>query len=353
MHRDGTAVAEYQPLGLIPALSWKTRVLSLRDVPAGQALGYNGAYVTPAPARIAVIAAGYGDGLYRRLSPGGYVLLRGQRAPMLGRISMDLTIVDVTHIPGVEIGDEVVLIGRSGDEQITAVDHARWSGTIRTRFCAICRNASCAITWSSPLLRATMPSIQIPSGAFHNRNYAAHRPSSFCFRLRPCPRPGPATGHRPRTFCPQHQRMGYFLGDWTASGTSKISPKTPAAPFTLKEHGEWVTDGYFLETKTSMKSDLGTVNSQRVMGYNVEDKVYTYNVYNSLGEHQVALGHLNGNTWTWNSEEKLNGIVITGRYTIVETGPNTFTFKSEVADPKGGWVTVMEGKAPRVAPPSN
>jgi alanine racemase len=130
VHCDGSEVAEHEPLGLIPALSWKTRVLSLRDVPAGQALGYNGAYVTPAPARIAVVAAGYGDGLYRRLSPGGYVLLRGQRAPFLGRISMDLTIVDVSRIPGVEIGDEVVLIGRSGDERITAVDHARWSGTI-------------------------------------------------------------------------------------------------------------------------------------------------------------------------------------------------------------------------------
>jgi alanine racemase len=130
VHGDGTAVDEYKPLGLLPAMSWKTRVLSLRDVPAGQPLGYNGVYVTPAPARIAVIAAGYGDGLYRRLSPGGYALLHGRRAPFLGRISMDLTIVDATHIPECGIGDEVVLIGRSGDERITAVDHARWSGTI-------------------------------------------------------------------------------------------------------------------------------------------------------------------------------------------------------------------------------
>jgi len=152
---------------------------------------------------------------------------------------------------------------------------------------------------------------------------------------------------------PQQQRMSYFLGDWTASGTTKVSPTTPAAPFTLKEHGEFVTDGYFLETKSSMKGPLGTVNSQRVMGYNVQDNVYTYNVYNSLGEHQVALGHLNGNTWTWNSEEKLNGVVVTARYTVVETGPDTFTFKSEVADPKGGWVTVMEGKAQRSALPAN
>ncbi len=130
VYRDGNPVEQHELLGLRPALSWKTRVLSVRNVPTGQALGYNGAYITKSPARVAVIAAGYGDGLYRKLSPSGYVLLRGQRAPFVGRISMDLTIVDVSHIPGVEIGDEVVLIGRSGDERITAVDHARWSDTI-------------------------------------------------------------------------------------------------------------------------------------------------------------------------------------------------------------------------------
>jgi alanine racemase len=130
IHRDGKATQGYEPLGLRPALSWKTRVLSIRNVAAGQALGYNGTYVTKAPARVAVIAAGYGDGLYRKLSPGGYALLRGQRAPFVGRISMDLTIVDVSRISGAEIGDEVVLIGRSGNERITAVDHARWSETI-------------------------------------------------------------------------------------------------------------------------------------------------------------------------------------------------------------------------------
>jgi len=157
----------------------------------------------------------------------------------------------------------------------------------------------------------------------------------------------------PSGVLPQHQAMGFFLGDWTASGTAKISSNTPAAPFTLKEHGDWVNDGYFLETKTSMKGAMGTVNSVRVMGYNVQDKVYTYNVYNSLGEHQEALGHVSGNTCTWDSAEKLNGVAVKGRYVITLTGPNSFDFKSEVADPKGGWVTVMEGKAVRVSSGSN
>jgi len=140
-HRDGSPVTDVMPLPLEPALAWKTHVLGLRDVPAGQALGYGGAYVTPAPARIAAVSVGYGDGLARKISIAsagapetatghGQVLLRGQRAPIVGRISMDLTLVDVTRVAGAAIGDEVVLIGRSGEQEITAWDHARWADTV-------------------------------------------------------------------------------------------------------------------------------------------------------------------------------------------------------------------------------
>ena len=140
-HRDGSPVTEVSSLPLKPALAWKTHVLGLRDVPAGQALGYGGAYVTPAPARIAVVSVGYGDGLARKISIAsgsapetaighGQVLLRGQRAPIVGRISMDLTLVDVTRVAGAAIGDEVVLIGRSAEQEITAWDHARWADTV-------------------------------------------------------------------------------------------------------------------------------------------------------------------------------------------------------------------------------
>lgn len=128
-YRDGSP-AMALPLPLRPVLAWKTHVVAVRDVPAGQALGYNGAYKTTAPARIATVSVGYGDGLSRRLFGNGEVLLRGQRAPIRGRISMDLTLVDVTHIAGAAIGDEVTLIGRSGAQEITACDLARWEGTV-------------------------------------------------------------------------------------------------------------------------------------------------------------------------------------------------------------------------------
>ncbi len=142
--------------------------------------------------------------------------------------------------------------------------------------------------------------------------------------------------------------MGYFAGNWKAEGTMKVSPTGNGGPFSLTETGEWVTDGFFLESHTSMKSPMGHINSVRVMGYNPEDRLYTYNVYNSLGEHQVATGRVQGNTWTWMAEEKMNGVTAQGRYTMTIVSPDSYTFKSEVATPGGGWATVMEGKATRV-----
>lgn len=146
---------------------------------------------------------------------------------------------------------------------------------------------------------------------------------------------------------PEQQAMGYFAGDWTLDGTAKISPSSPASPFTAHEKSEWVSGGFFLETHTSSRGPLGALRSTRVMGYNPEDKTYTYNAYNSLGEHMIAIGNFQGNVWTWKSEAKMNGLVTSGRYTITITSPNTYTFRSEVAGPNASWSTVMEGKATR------
>jgi alanine racemase len=122
--------ASIQPPPLEPVLSWKTRIISLRELAAGSALGYNGTFVTSRPSRIAVLPVGYADGLSRRLSSRGQVIVRGACAPIVGRISMDVTLADVTDIPGVQIGDEVILLGASGHLRLTAWDHAQAADTI-------------------------------------------------------------------------------------------------------------------------------------------------------------------------------------------------------------------------------
>lgn len=125
----GTPDSSYE-LPVQPVLSWKTRIIALRDVAAHQPVGYSGAYVTQAPARLAVLPVGYADGLSRQLSSRGRVIVRGDYASIVGNISMDLTLIDVTGIPGVEVGDEVILLGASGTRRVTAWNHASFSMTL-------------------------------------------------------------------------------------------------------------------------------------------------------------------------------------------------------------------------------
>jgi alanine racemase len=115
---------------LQPVLEWKTRVVGLRSVPAGAVVGYNGTFVATEPMRLALLAVGYADGLDRRLGNNFNLLIGGVRAPLVGRISMDQAILDVTEIPGVAPGDEVVILGSQGSETITVFDHAQAAGTI-------------------------------------------------------------------------------------------------------------------------------------------------------------------------------------------------------------------------------
>lgn len=112
-------------LAVKPVLTWKTRILSMRDFAANQALGYGGTYVTKAPAHVAVLPVGYADGYNRQLSNRGRVIVRDHYAPIIGSISMDLTLVDVTGIPGIAVGDEVILLGTSDGLSVDALEHAR------------------------------------------------------------------------------------------------------------------------------------------------------------------------------------------------------------------------------------
>jgi alanine racemase len=117
-------------LAVKPVLTWKTRILSIREMRANQALGYGGIYVTKAPARIAVLPVGYADGLNRKISSQGRVIIGENYAPIVGRISMDLTLADVTGLPGVSVGDEVVLLGATENLSVDAREHAALSDTV-------------------------------------------------------------------------------------------------------------------------------------------------------------------------------------------------------------------------------
>jgi alanine racemase len=126
---DGLSWAGEDP-GFAPVLAWKTQVTSLRTLHSGESAGYGNTFTADGETRLALLPAGYGDGVNRLLSNRGHVLIRGQEAPIAGRVSMDQTMVDVTRIPGAAIGDEVVLLGRQGAESIDAWELADLTDSI-------------------------------------------------------------------------------------------------------------------------------------------------------------------------------------------------------------------------------
>jgi alanine racemase len=117
-------------IALKPVLSWRTRIIQLKHCPAGSCIGYGRTFVTKRQSLIATLPVGYADGYRRLLSNRAEVIVRGKRAPVVGRVSMDLTTVDVTDIRNVQQGDEVVLLGRQGGAEISADEMAAWASTI-------------------------------------------------------------------------------------------------------------------------------------------------------------------------------------------------------------------------------
>lgn len=132
--RAGIVLYGYPPvptkLPFRTVMSWRTEVVHVKTVQSGEAIGYGCAFVASRDMRVATVAVGYGDGYHRACSHGGMMLIRGKRAPILGRVCMDQTMVDVTEIPDAAVGDEVVLLGRQGEDEINAEEIARWADTI-------------------------------------------------------------------------------------------------------------------------------------------------------------------------------------------------------------------------------
>ena len=134
MVRGGIALYGYPPVqqakGLRPAMRWTARAVYVKTIQPGERVSYGGLFEAKEETRVMTVPVGYADGYRRGLTGKGCVLVRGQRAPILGRVCMDQIMVDVTHIPDAQAGDEVVLLGAQGNDMIDADEMAAWLGTI-------------------------------------------------------------------------------------------------------------------------------------------------------------------------------------------------------------------------------
>ncbi len=122
--------APHEVVDVKPALTWRATVLAVKSLPAGALVGYGGMFRAPHPMRVAILAAGYADGIPHRLSNRGSVIAKGRVVPILGAVSMDLTTIDVTDVPELAVGDAATLLGVEGDARIDAQQIARVAGTI-------------------------------------------------------------------------------------------------------------------------------------------------------------------------------------------------------------------------------
>lgn len=144
---------------------------------------------------------------------------------------------------------------------------------------------------------------------------------------------------------PELKKLDYFVGTWTLDGDMKPGPFGPGGKMTETEKIEWMQGNFFLVLHDDFKSDMGNGIGVAYMGYNADDKVYTYDAFNSMGEAGHSKGTLSGDTWTWTSEDKMGGKIVKGRFTIKEISATAYTFKYETAGPDGAYASMMEGKA--------
>ncbi len=125
-----SAASVKSKIKLKPALSWYTKIIQIKTLPKGTKIGYGGTYITKRKTKLAILPIGYLDGYDRRLSNKSFVLIRGKKCPVRGRVCMNLTMIDVTDVSGVRLGDKATLVGHDHDQKITIDDLAKWTDTI-------------------------------------------------------------------------------------------------------------------------------------------------------------------------------------------------------------------------------
>lgn len=142
-----------------------------------------------------------------------------------------------------------------------------------------------------------------------------------------------------------HKRLQYLVGKWNGEFEMKESPMGPGGKGTSIEVNEMMPGGFFLIMHGDTKSPMGAIKGLATLGYNADEKVYTYHAVNNFGEEENYKGTIQGDTWTWTAESKINGKMMKSRYTMKEVSPTEYTYKFEMFADGKTWATIMEGKS--------
>jgi hypothetical protein len=145
---------------------------------------------------------------------------------------------------------------------------------------------------------------------------------------------------------PELKKLDFLAGSWTSDGDIKPGPMGPGGKMSITEHIEWMEGGFFLVSHSNFKGGaMGNGSGTSYFGYDTNDKVYTYDEFNSMGEAEHSKGTVDGDTWTWNSDEKMGGMTMKGRFIMKVLSPTSYSFKFDMSQDGTTWTTVMDGKA--------
>jgi hypothetical protein len=148
---------------------------------------------------------------------------------------------------------------------------------------------------------------------------------------------------------PEVKKLDYFVGNWKSEGEIKQNPFMPAGKMTSTSKCEWFPGGFHVVCHDDGKAPMGAMHGLGILAYNPEEKVYTYAGIDNSGMSTAAKGNVEGSNWTYTSEDKMGGKTYHGRYSMVTSSPDSYTFKYETSEDGSNWMTIMEGKTTKVA----
>jgi hypothetical protein len=144
---------------------------------------------------------------------------------------------------------------------------------------------------------------------------------------------------------PELSKLDFLAGSWTTETDMKAGPMGPGGKITATGEAQWMEGKFFLVMHSKFTGVMGDGTAMAAMGYDPEKKVYTYNDYDSMGQAGRSTGTVDGDNWTWTSDENMGGQTFKGRYTMKVLSPTSYTFKYEMSKDGTSWTTMMDGKA--------